>query len=462
MFPKNPKLRRIIERIDRDLFQKNGLHNIPYRDSESQDTPAPVYDGKTWPDSATIQETPIDETTGSDVIDIWTEREDERSLAEENRLTYYDLPHNSLQKLIRAIHHPVEIRLLPHVIREWHREGLPVSLIDANRIARIATQYNEVDVIFQMLNPRVYGLYYDIGGVREITRGMAKRASKTPNDDRENFAPEDMLKRVPQLLKCSVAADAKLIVRDPAVLGTQLWGFLARFNNDETVRTPKFVAEICALAEWAVRRLSVVDLHTSVSEERRLPPEEKLELPFKTKAKVEDYTPVLVALRQFVEIIRSPYRACALAFKGNNSSEESIRRTRAYLKEFLNSELSTFNLLWKHSTPSGGSNIVKWATLNQGLATALKRGVIHVPNLTNWQWFLLKQYTGPAAKQNTTAMNSESYCLPLRATAALNSLDEEIAIWKQRLNKRNISVHSDFGMKIESYSPSHDAGRNIL
>lgn len=451
--PNNPKLRNIIERIDRDMFQKNGLHNIPYRDSRFKNKPTPVYDGHTWPESATIQETPIVETTGTDVIDIWTQREKERVLAEETRITYYDMPHNSLQRLIRAIEYPVEMRLLPHIIREWHRQGLPITLIDANRIARLATRHNEVDVVFQMINPEIYGLYYDMGGIREVTRGMAKRASKAPGDEEEKFTPEDMLNRVPLLLNCAVADAAKQITRDPAVLGTQLWGFVARFNNDQTVRTPKFVAEICGLAVRVIQCLSEVELHTSLSSERLLPIRERRELPFTTKFKIEDYTPVLFALRQLVAIIQSPYRACQLAFKRVNTSEEKIQQTRTYLNEFLNSRLSTQHLLWQHPTASGSSNLLKWAILNQGLGTAIERGIIHLPNMAEWQWFLLKQYTVPATKQSTTATNNKLYCLPLSATAALESLRKETAVWQERLKKRNISVHSEFMMHIKSYSP---------
>ena len=117
------------------------------------------------------------ETTGDDVIDIWTQREKEKVLAEETRIKYYDIPHNALKNLIRAIKYPIEMRLLPHILREWHRQGFPTTLIDANRIARLATRHNEIDVVFQMIDPEVYGLYYDIEGIREVTRGMAKRAS---------------------------------------------------------------------------------------------------------------------------------------------------------------------------------------------------------------------------------------------------------------------------------------------
>jgi len=174
--PKNPKLKNIITRVDRSVFQRNGLHNIPYRDTTAKGQPVPVYDGETWPDSAAVLDVPIVETTGDDVIDVWTQREKEKVLAEETRIKYYDIPHDALKNLIRAIKFPVEMRLLPHIIREWHRQGLPTTLIDANRIARLATRHNEIDVVFQMINPEIYGLYYDIEGIREVTRGMAKRA----------------------------------------------------------------------------------------------------------------------------------------------------------------------------------------------------------------------------------------------------------------------------------------------
>src|SRR5208282_1332625 len=241
------------------------------------------------------------------------------------RIKYYDIPHNALKNLIRAIKYPIEMRLLPHIIREWHRQGLPTTLIDANRIARLATRHNEIDVVFQMINPEVYGLYYDIEGIREVTRGMAKRASMAQGEGEKKFSPEDILRRVPDLLNCSVGTDSKLILRDPAIMGTQLWGFVTRFNNDQTIRTPLFIAEICELTERVIQGLSDTDLNQTLSNQSSSN-EQHREYAFKVKAQVVDYVPVLYALRQVVEIISSPYRACLSALKSIDKPDGKIKQ----------------------------------------------------------------------------------------------------------------------------------------
>jgi hypothetical protein len=304
-----------------------------------------------------------------------------------------------------------------------------------------------------MSNPEKYGLYYDIGGVREVTRGMAKRASRAPSDNQGNFTPEDMLMRLPLLLNCSVGNDSKRISQDPVALGTQLWGFVARFNNDETARTPKFVMEICGLAERVIRCLSQVNFQATLSEEPHLNPRELRELRYKIKSEVENYRPVLIALKQLLEIIKSPYRGCYTAFKTVNNSKENIQQTQKYLKEFLSSPMHDSTSLRKQPTTGGGSDIVKWAALNRGVGMAFKRGIIHVPHLKDWQWFLLRQYTVPAIENDATVTSSELYCLPIQAAAVLESLRKQIKVWKLRLKEENLHERSNFVMKIESYSP---------
>src|SRR5579859_2980488 len=165
--PKNPKLRNIIVNVDKNVFQRNGLHNIPYRDPSSRHLPLQVFDGQRWPDAELKTEMPVN-VGNEGVIDVWTQKSQEKAEEQENRVVYHDIPHNALKKLIAAIRHPVEVRLLPHIIREWHRQSFPISLGDSQKIARLATKHNEVEVVLQMVQPDVYGLYYDIAGIREV------------------------------------------------------------------------------------------------------------------------------------------------------------------------------------------------------------------------------------------------------------------------------------------------------
>jgi hypothetical protein len=455
--PKNPKLRNVITRVNRNVFQRNGLHNIPYRDTTIKNQPLPVYDGETWPDSAAVVEVPMVETTDHDVIDIWTQREKEKVLAEETRIKYYDIPHDALKNLIRAIKYPVEIRLLPHIIREWHRQGLPTTLIDASRIARLATRHNEIDVVFQMTNPEVYGLYYDIEGMREVTRGMAKRASMTQGEGEEKFLPEDILRRLPDLLNCSVGTDSKLVLRDPAIMGTQLWGFVSRFNNDETFRTSLFLAEICALTERVIQCFSDTDLNQTLSNQSSSN-ERHREYAFKVKAQVVDYVPVLYALRQVVKIITSPYRACVSAFQNIQNPDGKTKQVHGYLNSFINSRMSTLEMHPEQSSSStkidmNATRAGQWVLLNRDLGISIKQGKVHLPNLTDWQWYLLKQHTVPETAKSTIETKSKSYYLPIRAGAALEILERQMREWKKILKKDRIPVKSEFDMKVVEHWP---------
>lgn len=461
--PRNRKLKSIIARLDKNLFERNGLHNIPYRDTALKNLPTLVYDGEKWPESDQEGGLPVIDVEGGDIIDIWTQRAQEREAAERSQVRYHEISHDSLKDLIRAIKYPVEMRLLPHIIREWHRQGFPITMVDAERIARFATRHNEVDVVLQMIRPEVYGLYYDKVGIREVIRGMAKRASfMAAGDDRKQFTPEDMLRRAPEILRCSLGTDSSRMFRDPVVLGTQLWGFVSRFNNDEAFRSKQSLSTMCALTEMVVEAVSEDNLSTPPTGDQAISDERRRQFAFQIKAQVADYTPVLYALRQIIKIFQSPYRACLVAFQGIDMLEESTQKTRNALADFLDSRLQT---LYKapsfpnasHSPGRGRMDPVKlgWARMNHGLGSELRRGAIQLQSLTDWQWSLLTQYTNPQSSGSgalkTPHPNSTSHYLPVYAIGTLKVVERKMAEWRHILNKERISVKSEFNINIQEY-----------
>jgi hypothetical protein len=360
---------------------------------------------------------------------------------------YHDISHEALRRFLAAIKNPIEMRLLPHIIREWHRRSLPITLVDAQRIARLATKLNEVDVVLQMTRPDVYGLYYNMQGIREITRGMARRVSLSKEEEgkstedstekgRKPFKPDDLLHKVPELLTCAVGTDAKLLLRDPAVLGTQLWAFVERFNNDGTFRTTKSLAEICGLAEKVSANLvnnnfgPTVESVVASSEDRK-------KAAYTIKYELSDYVPVVYALRQFAEIIYAPYRACLAAFEKVKLSQldEEALVLKTDIENFLNSKLVNRNTLSKDTDPESTAyqarkaQEAKWVDLNCRLAKELKKGKLHLPKVEDWQWDLLKQFTGPATQGPNASIDemiAELFFAPIRGQVALKALEQRL------------------------------------
>jgi hypothetical protein len=450
--PKNPNLRQIISQIDKSIFQRNGLHNIPYRDTTDPEQPIPVYDGRTWPDAHDAQVLPtIEEPTG-DVVDIWSRQSRETAAVQKSQTRYRDLSHDALRKFINAIKYPVEMRLLPHIIREWHRQNLPISLIDAHKIARLATRFNTVDIVLQMARPDVFGLHYDMEGLREITRGMAKRAASMIRlDDEKPFMPQDILRRTPELLGCAVAMDSKRLLQDSAVLGTQLWSFVARFNTDESFRTTKSLTDICGLAERVIASMS--DTKSGRFSLDRLEIDNAhRKFPFDIKSLVIDYIPALNAFRLLIEIMRSPYRACLAALQRTDGLGKTLKDE---LNSFLSSSPNT------HSVPihrrdahdSTASNIREkwdsgWRELNRALGVGLRNNIVQMSKLAEWELSLLKHNIALATSaEHTLNSTPEIYHLHLRAHSTLGALERQIAEWKGILRKEKIQVKSEFELE---------------
>lgn len=443
--------------MSKDVFQRNGLHHIPYRDSKPGHLPIPVYDGQRWPDEEEAQGLPQDEPS-SDVVDVWSRRAEQHTEAVRQQVTYHDIPHDTLSKLLRAIKHPVEIRLLPHIVREWHRQGLPITEIAAHKIARLTTLHGEVDIVFQMINPEVYGLYYDIDGIRDITRGLAKQATESMGTDAqhpESFRPEGILRRVPELLNCCVGSDSKQILRDPVIFGTVLWAFVARFVNDESFRKGKQVLEMCELTERLVNTLPNSDFQMTLSSYETLHAESSQETLYKIKSLLVNYLPVKHALQQFMKILDSPYRACLTAIQKVRQHDEASRTTETCLRDYLASRPAKIE---SHLTLEAKdvnkeeveSNNLRWEQLNDTLRTQIKSRLLQ-PNLADWQWSLLNRYTIPAtgsqAQSRRTSIESDAFYLPIRAQSALRQLGEHIIDAKKLLKRENIKWRSRLELK---------------
>lgn len=457
--PKNQKLRRVIFNIDKNVFQRNGLHNIPYRDFSSNHLPPQVFDGENWPAADVKTELPSITLGDEDVIDVWTQKSEEKEAEKANRVVYHDIPHNALKKLLAAIRHPVEMRLLPHVVREWHRQTFPISMVDCHKIARLATKYNEVDVVMQMVQPEVYGLYYDIKGIREIARGMAKRAAQVGHSEGQSeFTPEDILKRIPELVKCSVAADAKKIITDPPVLGTQLWGFVARFNNDEGFRTLRSVMEMYSLAERTIENLAASDSGPSMSSADTLPAEDRRQLAFDLKYQLCDYIPLFDSLRHFIDIVCAPYRACLLALEGPNAiQEEDAQQLSTDLRRFLQSRLSISIVREDKPSEVHGreqANQLKWIKLNERLGELINSRKLRLRARPDWELSLLKQNIALAGDRGDVASPTSEvidFYLPLRAQAAVLRLERRLGEWKRFLKQEHIPATSQFKIKLRKY-----------
>ena len=362
--------------------------------------------------------------------------------------------------LIRAIKWPEEMRLLPHIIREWHRRGLPVTKVDAGRIARKATEFDEIDVIFQMMQPEVYGLYYDIHGIREITRGMTRRASRSPTDADKDIGvrPEDVLTRIPEVLNCSFAKDSRLVLRDPAIVGTQLWGFVWRFNNDTTYRTYEVLGEMFVLAD----RFIQLTLDSEITAMEAAIPFDKSERKFyvhERKRQLIDYIPSIIALRQLIGIISSPYRTVYNSLSKLENPTVQLRQLSGQLGSFLKGRIHTDTAFTHIPTKAQLTNprrlantpSMRWAKLNAAVMQALKRGQVHARGMSPWQWAMLKGYTAPP-----NHMTPEMYYLPLRLWHVLHVLEGKTALWKALLKENGVIVRSEFNPQIVEYAVSSE------
>lgn len=402
---------------------------------------------------------------------MWTLQERQAALEEKEYIRYFDIKKNTLGLLIRSIKWPEEMRLLPHVIREWHRRGLPVMQVDAARIARRATEFDEMEVVFQMMQPAVYGLYYDIYSIREITRGMARRASRSPaqEGDKEALTPEEMLNRIPEVLNCSFAKDSRQVLRDPAIVGTQLWAFVWRFNNDEQYRTADFLEATFMLADRFIKltldsEVMATEMPVPVGEK------ERKDHIYAVKRQLLDYTPSINALRQLLAIIASPYQTIlftpsktptAAQLKRSKRESEQLNVVKAEFEDiFVNGQVRADS---KHLAPIPTPEQVKqprtlaaspsmtWAQFNKAVVDALTTGQVRASGLNKWQRAIFQGYTAPAG-----TMDLAMYYLPLRLWHVLHVLEGKALLWSTLLKMNKVPVRSEFDPKIVDHVARKD------
>ena len=433
--PVNPSLRHIIRRLNREIWKKHNLHNIPYRDAESQE-PEQVFDGERWPETEEekLEIQTVDEPE-SDVIDIFGQQEAQRQEEAASKIDFFhDLSYNILHNLLNTIRNPIEMRLLPHIIREWHRRGFPITMNDAHKIAKLSFKLNQPEVVLQMAQLEVYGICYDLEGIREVVRALALRSSSWARvkgqakvEVEKPFTTDDMLRSTPQLLQCAVGVDAKRALDDPVVLGTQFWALTRRFMDEPESRTPKRALELCEYADWLVVLLEQGNIVMENPNQAKHPWTVAHGINQHISTALYDYIPVHLALQQFVDIVLSPWYRCDKVYRPIDMTQPD---NKSQLRQFLeqNDNINKFD--------DPARRNLFWLINHQWLTKAIRDRKIGPPDLHPWQWAILKQYA-PASNEVDRFLTSdrtehfspanERYHLVLRAQQAAHLLGKAIS-----------------------------------
>jgi hypothetical protein len=434
--PVNPPLRHVIGRLNREIWKKHNLHNIPYRDADSQE-PEQVFDGERWPETEEekLEIQMVDEPE-SDVIDIFGQQEAQRQEEEAIKKDFFfDLSYNMLHNLLNAIVNPIEMRLLPHIIREWHRRGFPIRMNDAHKIAKLSFKLNQPEIVLQMAQLEVYGICYDLEGVREVVRALALRSGFRPRikgqaevEEQKPFTTNDMLRSTPLLLQCAVGADAKRALDDPVVLGTQFWALTRRFMDEPEYRTPKRALELCDYADWLVVLLEQGNIVMENPNQATHPWTVAYGIHQHISMALYDYIPVYHALQQFVDIAMSPWYRCDKVYRPIDMTQPD---NKSRLRQLLD----------QNDAPKGkfdgpGRRNLFWLVNHQFLTQAIRDRKIAVSDLHPWQWAILKQ-CAPAPNELDRFLTSdrteyfspvsERYHLVLRAQQAAHLLGKAIS-----------------------------------
>ena len=85
------------------------------------------------------------------------------------------LPNSTITHLLNSFTTPQDIDILPRVIKAWrfHRQDSgALTLYRSLKIVRKCREYGRQDILLQLLNPEIYGLWFDLQGAREIMRTM--------------------------------------------------------------------------------------------------------------------------------------------------------------------------------------------------------------------------------------------------------------------------------------------------
>ena len=453
--PVNPPLRHIIGRLNREVWQKHNLHKIPYRDTESTE-PALVFDGERWPEIEEEKfEIAMEDEAAQDVIDIFGQQEAQRLKAEAGKLDFHDLSYSTLRKLLESIKNPIEMRLLPHIIREWHRRGFPITMNDARKIARLSYKFRQPEIVLQMAQLDVYGICYDLENVREVVRALARRTAPHPKlktedfQQEEPFTTDDMLQAAPKLLQCAVGVDAKRALDDPVVLGTQFWALTRRFMEEPDFRTSKRALELCEYADWLVLLLERGMITIEDPNSSSNPWTTAYGIRQHIGTALYDYIPVRFALQQFLDIAISPWFRCDQIYRPIDLTQPSHKpRLRQFLDQ--NEDTKVFDLMSRRNL----FRIVNY----EFIPKAVREHKIAVSDLKPWQWAILKQYAPPpneldkfltANRSEYFTPDTERYHLILRAQQAEHLLGKAIGRLRHKMKicKTFERVHSYFQRK---------------
>ena len=357
-----------------------------------------------------------------------------------------------LHKLLNAIQNPVEMRLLPHIVREWHRRGFPIKMNDAHKISKLSYQLNQPEIVLQMSQLDVYGICYDLEGIREVVRALARRASTLPwiKDDKP-FSTEEMLRSTPKLLQCAVGMDAKKALNDPVVLGTQFWALTRKFMDDPGFRTPKQALELCDFADWLVLLLNEGQIVAENPQQPRSPYFVAYGVRQHAQTALYDYIPVQFALQQFVNIMLAPWSRCDKVYRPvDMTRRDNKSRLRQFLDEMNDGKANLFD------TPSLRNQF--WLINHQFLIKAVRERKIELSDLEPWQWAILKQYA-PAPKELDKFLtvdrkeyftpDTERYHLILHAKKASQILGKAIGRLRHTMKMSNTFErrHTFFNVK---------------
>jgi hypothetical protein len=507
--PPNRAVRKAIERLNQGLFEPKGLHKIPYLTFLPEGREPPVYDGETWPDTEAALAKQIEMMADSDeeVVDISTHSAVRQALdTEEKVVSANDAHMGAATALLKGIKYPIELRLLPHILREWRRQGLKVTQVNSLRLAHLASSLDDFEILFQLGNTDTFGIYYDLDAIREIVRGMAKRAiqdidesetleqistevtpevsneptsessnestaeSTTESDNeldkqkakdfdvkRYSLTPMNFLYTIPRLLQFSAEVTPSDLFKDPFIAGTQLWVFMYRFLNNDKHHTFKGINELTEFAENLVEGMAGMQIGL-----RRSRFETDKDYALALRSNIIGYLPLYSALQRYSEIILMPYRACYSELKSVDVKNSNAIQTKVALEQFLEHQM--FIPKDPHTFKFGEVNrsaAEKWFDLNILLRRELRltNGTIKLDGLSNWQGALFRRFVSPPKDSSSVLLEQkgkltegqgqsyQDYCLPLYVQVAYGMLEKQMVEWRKIMGKYGQVIPKDWDLQ---------------
>jgi hypothetical protein len=263
-------------------------------------------------------------------------------------------------------------------------------------------------------------------------------------------------------LNCSFAKDSRKVLRDPAIVGTQLWGFVWRFNNDDQYRTADFLEATFMLADRFIKLTLDSEV---IATETPMPvgEKERKDHIYAVKRQLIDYAPSINAVRQLLAIIASPYQTILFDDTPPKTPTTQLKRVK---REFEQLKLvkDEFNKIFvkgdvradsNHFPPIptmeqirppralAGAPSMRWLQFNKAVVDVLRTGQMHASGLNKWQRAIFQGYTAPARNMDLTM-----YYLPLRLWHVLRILEDKALQWRSLLTMNNVQVRSEFNPKI--------------